>query len=371
MQTSRQTFVFVMDPIESIDIETDTTFVLMLEAQRRGHRALYADPADLAIDAGGSMLYAIEPLAGVSRSDLSTALSGQIAWQRLGFGELVAEDGYVHDVAFDPVDPDIAYVLKQSDGIFKTQPTTDGTVRWVSVRVGFDSGEAGAEGDLSLFARQLTIDPFKRNNVYVGGSRLWASPNGGAEWTELANLPVLGAASGALAADPYRSGAESSVERPAIGRRSSEAQIDCVNLLIPGPAPTPTRREAVADDSLPTTETLLHSVARYLREQYEEEGLGRDRFLARVAANSLGIAGRDLSLGPPARRAEHARLRELLDSDAGLGTLRARLCDALRDGSMPLDTPGLADHLRSTVAEQVRIDQPDYHGLATALAFDR
>jgi glutathione synthase len=52
MTTSGQTFVFVMDPIESIDIRTDTTFVLMLEAQRRGHRVLYADPADLAIDAG-------------------------------------------------------------------------------------------------------------------------------------------------------------------------------------------------------------------------------------------------------------------------------------------------------------------------------
>jgi glutathione synthase len=52
MTTSGQTLVFVMDPIESIDIQTDTTFVLMLEAQRRGHRVLYADPADLAVDAG-------------------------------------------------------------------------------------------------------------------------------------------------------------------------------------------------------------------------------------------------------------------------------------------------------------------------------
>jgi aminoglycoside phosphotransferase (APT) family kinase protein len=32
----------------------------------------------------------------------------------------------------------------------------------------------------------------------------------------------------------YRSGEDSSIERPAIGRRSSEAQIDCVNRLIPG-----------------------------------------------------------------------------------------------------------------------------------------
>ena len=52
MTMSGQTLVFVMDPIESIDIQTDTTFVLMLEAQRRGHRVLYADPADLALDTG-------------------------------------------------------------------------------------------------------------------------------------------------------------------------------------------------------------------------------------------------------------------------------------------------------------------------------
>ncbi|MDH3519354.1 MAG: glutathione synthase [Myxococcales bacterium] len=52
MTTSDRTFAFVMDPIESIDIRSDTTFVLMLEAQRRGHRVLYIDPADLGVDDG-------------------------------------------------------------------------------------------------------------------------------------------------------------------------------------------------------------------------------------------------------------------------------------------------------------------------------
>jgi glutathione synthase len=46
---------FVMDPIAAIDIRADTTFVLMLEAQRRGHRVLYVDPGDLAVDAGRVM----------------------------------------------------------------------------------------------------------------------------------------------------------------------------------------------------------------------------------------------------------------------------------------------------------------------------
>ena len=39
--------VFLMDPIERIDIEGDSTFVLMLEAQARGHRVLYAHPRRL------------------------------------------------------------------------------------------------------------------------------------------------------------------------------------------------------------------------------------------------------------------------------------------------------------------------------------
>ncbi len=43
---------FVMDPIESIQIETDTTFVLMLEAQARGHRIWTVDPGDLGAEGG-------------------------------------------------------------------------------------------------------------------------------------------------------------------------------------------------------------------------------------------------------------------------------------------------------------------------------
>jgi glutathione synthase len=49
---AHRSFVFVMDPIEAIDIRADTTFVLMLEAQSRGHRVFYADPADLGVSEG-------------------------------------------------------------------------------------------------------------------------------------------------------------------------------------------------------------------------------------------------------------------------------------------------------------------------------
>ena len=43
---------FQMDPLEGLDIEADSTFVLALEAQRRGHTLFHYLPQDLAFEAG-------------------------------------------------------------------------------------------------------------------------------------------------------------------------------------------------------------------------------------------------------------------------------------------------------------------------------
>ena len=43
------TIAIQMDPIESIDIDADSTFVIALEAQRRGHRLFYYQPRHLAL----------------------------------------------------------------------------------------------------------------------------------------------------------------------------------------------------------------------------------------------------------------------------------------------------------------------------------
>jgi aminoglycoside phosphotransferase (APT) family kinase protein len=143
-------------------------------------------------------------------------------------------------------------------------------------------------------------------------------------------------------AEHYRSGPDRSVERPAIGRRSSECQVDCVNLLIPG-------KVALAEAD----------PGRGAR--------GRTSFLARVAANSLDIVARELSLGPPARARELAGLRALFRSDDDLPTLRWRLVHELRDGTMPLERPGLAEVLRDAVVHQAAIDQPRYSGFRHAI----
>ena len=44
--------VVVMDPIASIRIAKDSTFAMLLEAQRRGHRLLYVQPGGLSVRDG-------------------------------------------------------------------------------------------------------------------------------------------------------------------------------------------------------------------------------------------------------------------------------------------------------------------------------
>ncbi|HSJ97718.1 MAG TPA: glutathione synthase, partial [Myxococcota bacterium] len=52
MSSGPLSMLFVMDPIGGIDSTKDTTFVLMLAAQERGHRVLYCELGDLSVDAG-------------------------------------------------------------------------------------------------------------------------------------------------------------------------------------------------------------------------------------------------------------------------------------------------------------------------------
>lgn len=101
MTTQPLSMAFVMDPVGAVDIHADTTFVLMLEAQKRGHEVLYLDPADLSV-AGGA----------------ATALATPVVLRReqgnhVDFGKpkQIVFDKEV-DVAFQRKDPpvDAAYI---------------------------------------------------------------------------------------------------------------------------------------------------------------------------------------------------------------------------------------------------------------------
>ncbi|MDJ0864558.1 MAG: phosphotransferase family protein [Myxococcota bacterium] len=168
-------------------------------------------------------------------------------------------------------------------------------------------------------------------------------------------------------AEHYRHGPDQTVERPAIGRRSSECQVDCVNLLIPGPVELLAADPGDRGIDMPRADELLGAVRDFLRGDVMQATRGRTHFMARVAANALDVVARELELGPPLRARERERLRALYGAQDELETLRWRLVHELRDGSMPLDRPGLAETLREAVVNQVAIDQPRYSGFRHAV----
>ncbi|MFP6605420.1 MAG: glutathione synthase [Myxococcota bacterium] len=90
------TFAFVMDPIESVSIDEDTSFVLMLEAQNRGHEVLYIDPAELSVSEG-------RPVARVTPVSLRREHGNHVDKRP---SRLAVLDEEV-DVAFQRVDPPV------------------------------------------------------------------------------------------------------------------------------------------------------------------------------------------------------------------------------------------------------------------------
>ena len=87
---------FVMDPIESVSIDEDTTFALMLEAQRRGHQVLYVAPSDLAVADGRAAAIVTPVTLRRRRGD----------HVETGTARTVILDDAV-DVAFQRVDPPV------------------------------------------------------------------------------------------------------------------------------------------------------------------------------------------------------------------------------------------------------------------------
>lgn len=113
----------------------------------------------------------------------------------------------------------------------------------------------------------------------------------------------------------------------------------------------------------PTPQELLEAVASFLREQVVP-GIpsGALAFHARVAANALDIARRQMALAPAAHEREHDALVKLLDADPGddLARLNGMLCERIAHGAMDLDTPGLAACLWQITLEKLAVDQPTY-----------
>jgi len=254
------------------------------------------------------------------------------------------------------VDPDGIVAVLDWEVAHVGDPMRD--LGWIctrSWRFGNEAKPVGGFGDYADLFRGyedesgIAVDPAQVKFWEVFGSFWWA-------------IGCLGMA------EHYRVGPDQTVERPGIGRRSSECQVDCANLLIPGPVALVPPRDPKSSDEMPRIDELLISVRDFLRNDVMAATQGRLNFLSRVAGNSIDIVLRDYERGDAARRDELARLQALFGSRDDLSTLRWKLTNGLRDGSIALDMPGLAEHLRITVVNQLAIDQPKYPALQTALA---
>jgi Domain of unknown function (DUF6285) len=124
----------------------------------------------------------------------------------------------------------------------------------------------------------------------------------------------------------------------------------------------------------PTPEELLEAVAGFLRDQVipGTSVSGPVAFHARVAANALDIARRQMALAPAAHEREHTALVKLLGADPNLDVaqLNRMLCERIASGAMGLDTPGLAACLWQTTLDKLAVDQPGYETYVRSLLRD-
>ncbi|CAN5157088.1 DUF6285 domain-containing protein [soil metagenome] len=118
----------------------------------------------------------------------------------------------------------------------------------------------------------------------------------------------------------------------------------------------------------PRPEEILAVAAAFLRAPVTPEGAAHAAFIAKVTANALDIARRDLELSPLEDAAELARLRTLLSIDGDLASLNRELAMRIRDGRIDLSTPGLTKHLWVTTLAKLAVDQPTYASYRAELA---
>jgi aminoglycoside phosphotransferase (APT) family kinase protein len=148
----------------------------------------------------------------------------------------------------------------------------------------------------------------------------------------------------------HLSGAVRSVELAAIGRRVCEVALDLLDLLEPGLARTAEVPTAPAGQAGPHDRPTAAELTVAVREWIDGLALsGHDAFLARVAARSLDIVGRELALGPALQERHVQRL-------AGLGVgSEAELAGQVRAGR---DDPATVHAIRATVVDKLLVADP-------------
>ncbi len=150
----------------------------------------------------------------------------------------------------------------------------------------------------------------------------------------------------------WRSGVDPSLERAVIGRRTSENELDLL-LLLEADAPetqalplTPEAPPVPRRMGEPSAAELLSAVRDWIDREVKPGTQGRDKFMAAVAMNALGMLIRE--------------------SDAPVTVHDRALADDLIAGRLTLATPGILARLRRHALAKLANDVPKYAALAEA-----
>jgi hypothetical protein len=117
----------------------------------------------------------------------------------------------------------------------------------------------------------------------------------------------------------------------------------------------------------PPAATILHAVARFLREDLLPVTAGREGFQLRVSINALELIIREMALGVAAEGAERQSLQQLLGVEGSIEELRRQLCNRIGQDVSNLDSVALVRHLRRVALSQLAIDQPNYSAFQAAV----
>ncbi len=114
--------------------------------------------------------------------------------------------------------------------------------------------------------------------------------------------------------------------------------------------------------SLPSAPDLVAVVREFLENDLlPATSLDDDkRFNVRVAINLLATVERELRLGRQADAAEGQRLAVLTGEGNSISEKNRLLSQAIRAGAIGASDPLLVDHLRHTLADALRINNPKW-----------
>lgn len=110
----------------------------------------------------------------------------------------------------------------------------------------------------------------------------------------------------------------------------------------------------------PEPAVLLDAAIDYLERELLPSLAGYHRFQCRVTVNVLAQVRRELLLAPGQADAERARLTALLGHPGERDELNRELAARIRAGEIALDDPALLDHLRRSLLEALRINNPKW-----------